>query len=500
MGKASRAKAVRQGAPGPGKKSGSPAGKKSVATTLAQKLTTWQATLGLFVFLFALFAVTADYSGAERPNDVHWSAIVGWSIAKLGSLDMEKFQLTLLNVRTWLFNVGPLESGSCYSGNAVMLPGSHCRSDRFPGSILLSVPFYFVFGTTKIFAIAPATLSAVTASAGALTFLYRAMLRIVTPAVALGSVFLMAFTTGIWTVAANLPWTHAAVLLGLGIGVWGMSSQRYATAGLGYAFAILSRPHTAIVPFGVGVWESIQKRSVIPALKVGLLSSVGIAGLLIYNRINAGQWTLLSGSYEYRPDAVITAPGAGAGAGSGTKWISELRGALISPFRGWFVLSPYLLLLLPGVVRAWKVAPSWVRGSAIGGMGYFFFQLAGNNFAGGLGYFGYRVTIEPLFALVPLLALCFVTWTAQARWRLITFTALASAALWWFAWGAMFYRLPVGAGFDVWKFDFVQPFADGKFGQLFLAGLLAAGLMSVLVYVWRSSAEPAARIESTVDA
>ena len=168
---------------------------------LLQKMTTWQATLGLFVFLFALFAVTADYSGAERPNDVHWSAIVGWSIAKLGSLDMEKFQLTLLNVRTWLFNVGPLESGSCVSGNAVLLPGSHCRSDRFPGSILLSVPFYFVFGTTKIFAIAPATLSAVTASAGALTFLYRAMLRIVTPAVALGSVFLMAFTTGIWTVA-----------------------------------------------------------------------------------------------------------------------------------------------------------------------------------------------------------------------------------------------------------------------------------------------------------
>ena len=121
MGKASRAKAVRQGAPESGKKSGRPSG-KPVATTLAQKLTTWQATLGLFVFLFALFAVTADYSGDERPNDVHWSAIVGWSIAKLGSLDMEKFQLTLLNVRTWLFNVGPLESGSCVSGNAVLLP------------------------------------------------------------------------------------------------------------------------------------------------------------------------------------------------------------------------------------------------------------------------------------------------------------------------------------------------------------------------------------------
>ena len=39
--------------------------------TLAQKLTTWQATLGLFVFLFALFAVTADYSGAERLMDEH---------------------------------------------------------------------------------------------------------------------------------------------------------------------------------------------------------------------------------------------------------------------------------------------------------------------------------------------------------------------------------------------------------------------------------------------
>ena len=36
------------------------------------------------------------------------------------------------------------------------------------------------------------------------------MLRIVTPAVALGSVFLMAFTTGMWTVAANLPWTPEA--------------------------------------------------------------------------------------------------------------------------------------------------------------------------------------------------------------------------------------------------------------------------------------------------
>ncbi len=502
MGKASRAKAARKGDPqsSVGKKHSRrprwmPAGDFNAVELWL--LSRW-GTIAIGLAIFAVFVLTADYSAKGRPNDIHWSAVTAWSIAKVGSLNLEFAQRSLEGARTWLFNVGPLISGSCADGTAVVAPGSHCRSDRFPGTILLAVPFYVVFAGPKVFSILPATLAAVTATTVALIFLYRALLRIARPSVAFGALFLTAFGTSMWTVSADALWTHAGVMLGLGVGTWAMSRQNYATAGLGYAFAILSRPHSAVFALCSGLWESWAKRSWIPAAKVGLVSSAGIALLIVYNKINAGKWALVTGSYSDRPSAALTAPGAATGTGSPIRWLNDITGALVSPYRGWFLLSPFLLLLLPGLVRAWKDAPSWVRGSALGGVIYFLLQLVGNRYLGGEGFYGYRVTLEGLFGLIPLLTISFVSWTAVRKWRLALFSVLAALSVWGFAWGAMFYRVPQGSVANSLEFSFAKPFASGAYGQVLLAALLAAVLVSVVGYVWKSSSNPTASIKSRV--
>lgn len=470
-------------------------GRQPAGVPLTRWLTMPSAAFAVFGLLFAVFAVTADFSGTERPNDVHWSVIVAWSLAKLRTLNLEDWQFTLQGPRTWLFNVGPLKSGFCEAGNAVVLPGSHCRSDRFPGSIFLAYPFYLIFGTAKL-SIVPGTFSAVAGSAAALALMFRSLVRLVAPAVAVGATFLMAFTTGVWTVAANLPWTHAAVLLGLGIGTWALASDRPALVGAGYAFAIVSRPQSAAVPLVAGLWQSWGQRSLKPALKIGAASALGVLVLLIYNRINSGQWAVLTGSYAGRGEAAI-APVVNQEASylGPLRPLYDLWGAFLSPWRGVLVLSPWLLLLVPGLRQAWRESPLWVRSSALGGLGYLLVQLLGNRYSGGLGYFGYRVTLEPLFLCLPLLALSFQGWVANSRWRLRIFCGFAVASLWWFAWGALYFRLPVGADFDPWRFDFLEPWRTGRIGQLALSLFVALGIAAVMRWIWRQPGSRDALIE-----
>lgn len=490
MGKQSRSKATAQSRASSMSKQASARsnkGRQSAGMSLARWLTMPSAAFAMFGVLFAVFAVTADFSGTERPNDVHWSVIVAWSLAKLHSLDLENWQFTLQGPRTWLFNVGPLKSGFCEAGNAVVLPGSHCRSDRFPGSIFLAYPFYLVFGRSQL-SIVPGTFSAVVGSAAGLAFMYRSFIKLVAPAVAVGAVALLAFTTGVWTVSANLPWTHAAVLLGLGFATWSVSRDRPFGAGLGYGFAILSRPQAAVVPLVVGIWESARRRSLIPALKIGIASALGVVALLVYNRLNSGEWALLTGSYAGRGAAAVSPI-----VDQESSYLGPLRplydiwGTFLSPSRGLFILSPYLLLVIPGLRAGWRAAPDWVRASAIGGLCYLILQLSGNRFTGGLGYFGYRVTMEPLVLWSPLMALAFQHWTALVKWRLQAFSVLAIASLWWFSWGAIFYKLQLGKEFDAWTYDFAAPWQQAQIGQLAISLAIALAIAASVRWIWRQA-------------
>ena len=88
--------------------------------------------------------------------------------------------------------------------------------------------------------------------------------------------------------------------------------------------------------------------------------------------------------------------------------------ALFSRQVGVFVWSPFLLVLLPGIRAGWRAAPSWARGSALGGILYLLVQYKANRATGG-DFVGYRYPLEALVAMAPVLFLAFKEKIAARR-------------------------------------------------------------------------------------
>ena len=369
-------------------------------------------SLVLLAGVFVVYAVTMTAEpGVTGVTDWIFTAFPAWTLAQHGTLDIDAIRE--VTTRGWQVPVG-----------------DHWRSDRLPGPILLAVPFYWVLGSGE-FDMAPAGCAAALSGAVAIFFLHQVLLKVARRELALGAAIIAALATPMWTVTGDQLWTHGPALMGLTGGLWALSSSSYLAAGAGFAFAFFSRPTTVFAAATMGIWESASKRSIVPALKVAATGALGVLALLLYNRINVHEWTLLPGSYTGRgSDVLSTSPG---GQNIVDRWAGAIAGSLLSPLRGVLVYSPFLLLLLPGLPRGWRVAPAWVRSAAVGGLVMLVVQLAENSWIGGDGYFGYRVTLEAVVMSVPLLTLCWQEWTVHARWRRLTFAALVLVTMWTFA-------------------------------------------------------------------
>jgi len=417
------------------------------------------ATLWLFVGVVLVYFVTAEYQFLAGINDAQYTAFPAWTLAQNGNLNLDQADVPF-PPSVWIFQAD-----------------GHIRSDRFPGAILLAVPFYWVLGSPT-FSLEPAVTSAVVASAVAIVFLHRALLRLVSPTVALGTALMTAFGTTVWTIAADTAWTHAPTLLGLSIGAWGMSRSSYYGAGVGYAIAIISRPHTAVVAAIEGLWVGVSKRSLVTVLKVGATSALGVAGLLLWNRANAGQWTLLPGSYGGRLDAAVTT--GPSGQANIDLWQRDLANTFFSPLRGILVYSPFILVLIPGVLKAWRSAPPWVRASSVSAIVYLVVQLSGNVWNGGTGFFGYRISLEMVYLLVPLGALAWVEWVSKKRWRRVLFAWVAGVTVWWFALGAGAFRLLGENGVNPLVWDVGRVIGWAGVSGWIVAALFVAALFYIL--------------------
>jgi hypothetical protein len=116
--------------------------------------------------------------------------------------------------------------------------------------------------------------------------------------------------------------------------------------------------------------------------------------LIAYNGLVFGVWSFDHGYYEYgglqaaTPAAVMTA----------------LVAAVLSPTRGLLVMYPGLLVAATGLASAWRHAPAVVRASALAGVAALLTQLLLNPIEGE-GFFGTRLTIEPLTFAYPLLVM-----------------------------------------------------------------------------------------------
>jgi len=235
-----------------------------------------------------------------------------------------------------------------------------------------------------------------------------------------------------------------------------------------------------VIPLVAGLSEGWRQRDFRVVVGVGVGSALGLAVLLTYNRWVFNSWSPFGGYQAY--STRVTDPG---GSQVLTGFPEAVLGTLVSPQRGVFVLMPFLLVLIPGVIAGWRVAPSWVRSSAVAGICALGIQLWVNYFTGGYFFYGSRLTLETLTLCTPLFLLAWQEWTSRTRVRRAVFVVLAGYAVGSHALAAIGYWTPPGTGpwetfllLDAW-------YAAPLWRALLIVLVVGAGVSYALRLVWR---------------
>lgn len=305
-----------------------------------------------------------------------------------------------------------------------------------PGAALWAVPFYVVgpsdaevivgqapqnpgLGTIPI-TLPPMSTAAFAASLAtslAIGFLGLTFRRMVMAEVALVGAYLAAFGTSAWSIASDQLWQHGPAMMWLALAGLLAGATHLWSSGLSYGLAALTRPPTAVMAAATGLAMGIQNRSWRPVLRIGLGSLLGIVAVVAYNTLVFGEPSISGGYGDGFSDRALSS--------SPLWWAGNFLRALLDPRRGLFVWSPFLLVLLPGIRQAWRVAPAWVRGSAIGGILYLALQYKVNRYSGGNGFYGYRYPLEALVVFAPLLMIAYREWVAVRPRAVRVFAVLA---------------------------------------------------------------------------
>ena len=331
----------------------------------------------------------------------------------------------------------------------------------------------------------PARNAAAAASALAIAFAF-AFVVAGEPACSPVAAALLAFATGTWTVSADQLWTHgpaqAAVLLSF---YWWSEINGCSPVCLQVSPSWSGRI-SGWLPCILGVERSCTTRR--ESHSDRCRAAVGAAILLAYNNALWGGISIFGGynqpvvSSEHKIAALITG----------------FVGDFVSPERGLLVMTPALLLLLPGTRAAWRVAPEWVRWCGLAGFAYLALQLWGIRFSGGDGFYSYRTTLETLSLCVPLLTLTWREWTSKTRARRTIFAALATTSVALHAFGAVTNWVPGGVSDRPWQTylpDDLARHIGAAQTSAWLAGTVIA-VVTATVLTWRGQQPSGANPEA----
>lgn len=434
---------------------------------LTARVDTYPAALSaafVFLVLIAVYLPTATYAGNQSP-DPPAAAIPAWQLATSGNLTLDAFEGHL----PWFVE----------SGDRIV-------SNRTPGVIFFAVPFYWLLGSPDTYTLTPSAVAAALAAALAMTLLHLTLRRLGTPSAAIAAALIAGLGTSTWSVSADALWAHGPNQLWLTAAMLALAAERYWSTGVAFGLAVFTRPHMAVASAVAGVWTAVRQRDWKPLVFIGVPASVGLATLVYYNSLAFPGGDALGGGYGGRPlDNLVSRPWWHYG--------EDVAGMLVSPDRGLLVLSPFLLILIPGLRAAWRAAPGWVRAAAASGLAYMLVQLrisyypgGVHVFSGGNHFFSYRLSIEFLTLCAPLLVLCYREWVARTRLRRRIFLALVLLSLAIQGFGAMY-----------WRVDFVEhsPWTNFKLweamqvaGPWRVATTVVAGIV-----VWLALALPGGR-------
>jgi hypothetical protein len=353
----------------------------------------WQTFLVVFLPILGVYLATMGKIEPQSNYDAVSAALPAWRFAQFGDLDLSAFeqlpQITEINGRI--------------------------MSNRPPGIAFISVPAYWVFGqagyTGVVPSLLPATATAAVLSAGAVGVLHLVFRRLTSAGAAVAAAYVFGLGTSVWSIASGELWPHGPGMFFLALAVLALSANRFLAAGFAYGAALLIRPLTGLIAALTGLAIAWRRRSWRPALLVGLGSACGLLGLVAYNGLIIGEWSLAPAVYGQTFLDRAQSHRLFA-------YLGDILGSLFVPEYGLFVFSPFLLFTIPGLRRAWDHAEPWVRASAVAGLVYILIHLRLNRYWGGYAL-NYRYQLEMLAVTAPLLFLSWQVWYERAKpfWR-----------------------------------------------------------------------------------
>ena len=327
----------------------------------------------------------------------------------------------------------------------------HLFSNRPPGLIAAAVPSYAIFPFGDRPTGVPAAVTTSLLCAASIANMRLILEQLLSRRLALYGALVSGFGTSLWSVAGAEFFPHAPDVFWLTTTVLFLLNGKDLRAGFALMAAVTTRPHLAVVALTLGIWAGWHRRSLRPVISVGVPAAAGLIAVMAYNEVTFGRFNL-QGGYE----AYVNRPFDGRIIESAATpdMALNVAGTFLSGSRGLFVLTPLLVLLVPGLARAWRVGPWWARASAVSGVAYTAVQIqiqsGAEGFLAGNLIYAYRYTIEGLFLCVPLLALSYREWVVGRSTRERAAYVLAVSSVWIHGVGAVLYDLTENYPFHAW--------------------------------------------------
>lgn len=374
--------------------------------------------VAFFLLVLAVYLPTADYD-QQQNMDVVAVAVPVWSVIERGTIDVRPYQ----DASPWFFEA---------EGRFV--------SNRWPGTMAAAFPAYVAAApwvTADLPALWPATVTAVLLAGGAATALFALVLSMHGPGPAWVAGGTAAFGSGLWTVAADSLWTHAPSVLAIALALHALRTGHQWWAGICFGYLGLLRLHLLAAVAMLGYVLARESRDIRTLLRLGVPSAAGLLLYLIY----AGQLTG-EGSVDLLP--------YGFAAPRGWERITNVIGLLAAPRVGLLVYTPVLACCVSRIGQAWREAEAWERAAFVGGLVYLTVQIQGNYFFGGFSFYGYRLPLEGLALVFPMLVRSGVLFARASRARRAVVAVLSAYSMWVSAVGALLFDPPTNERLQPW--------------------------------------------------